>query len=197
MLDPLTLSAIGAVAITEGIKFLYSQAGEILKRWRERKDTAKDASVQLNNTEPIDFKLPQVFEGQLSAPHIHFDTVERVEEQLRRLRWDLSNYADGIELVDAKDTSLLQRIDALRQLLEAIYQQRITFKGEQRPPSGPVVEGRIDVEEVAGYAAAVRARQIVNGTVRAEAKANHVEPGGQFIGVDTDSIGGEQRTRGS
>jgi hypothetical protein len=190
MLDPLTLSAMGAVAITEGIKFLYGQAGEILKHWRERKDAAKDASIQLNKTEPIDVKLPPVFEGQLSVPQIHFDAVERVEEQLRRLRKDLSDYADGIELVDAKDTSLLQRIDALRQLLEAVYQQRITFKGEQRPPSGPVVEGRIDVEEVAGYAAAVRARQIVGGTVRADAKAKHVEPGAQFIGVDTDSIGG-------
>ena len=190
MVDPLTLSAIGAVAITEGIKFLYGQASELLKRWRGRKDAAKDASTQLNNTEPVDVTLPPVFEGHLSAPHIHFDAVERVEEQLRELRKDLSEYADGIELVDVKDANLLQRVDALRQLLEAVYQQRITFKGEQRPPSGPVVEGRIDVEEVAGYAAAVRARQIVSGTVRAEAKAKRVEPGAQFIGIDTDSIGG-------
>jgi len=126
----------------------------------------------------------------LSAPHSHFDAVERVEEQLRELRKDLSDYADGIELVDVKDQNLLKRIDALRQILEAVYQQRITFKGEQRPPSGPVVEGRIDVEEVAGYTAAVRARQIFGGTVRAEANARRVEPGGQVIGVDTDSIGG-------
>lgn len=71
MVDPLTISAIGAVAITEGIKFLYGQAGEILKRWRERKDVAMDVSIQLKNTEPIDVKLPQTFEGQLSAvlPH--------------------------------------------------------------------------------------------------------------------------------
>ena len=177
MLDPLTFSAIGAVAITEGIKFLYGQASEILKRWRERKDSAKDASTQLNNTEPVDVKLPSVFEGQLSAPHIHFDTVERVEEQLRELRKDLSEYADGIESVDVKDANFLRRIDALRQLLEAVYQQRITFKGEQHPPSGPVVEGRIDVEEVAGYTAAVRVRQIVSGSVKADAKARRVEPG--------------------
>lgn len=190
MVDPLTITAIGAVVITEGIKFLYGQAGEILKRWRERKDAEKDASIQLNDTEPIDVKLPPIFEGQLSAPHIHFDAVERVEEQLRGLRKDLSEYADGIELVDITNENVLQRIDALRQLLEAVYQQRITFKGEQRPPSGLVVEGRIDVEEVAGYAAAVRARQIVSGSVRVDAKARRVEPGGHFIGVDTDSIGG-------
>ncbi|MGZ3626949.1 MAG: hypothetical protein ACXVDN_04660 [Ktedonobacteraceae bacterium] len=190
MVDPLTITTIGAVAITEGIKFLYGQAGEILKRWRDRKDAAKDASIQLNNTESILFKLPSVFEGQLSAPYIHFDAVERVEEQLRELRKDLSDYADGVELVDVTNENLLQRIDALRQLLEAVYQQRITFKGEQRPSSGPVVAGRVDVEEVAGYAAAVRARQIVSGTVRAEATAGRVEPGAHFIGVDTDIIGG-------
>jgi hypothetical protein len=189
MVDPLTITAIGAVAITEGIKFLYGQTSEILKRWRERKDAGKDASTQLNNTEPIDVTLPPAFEGQLSAPLIHFDAVERVEEQLRELRRDLSDYVDGIDLVDVTNENVLQRIDALRQLLEAVYQQRITFKGEQRPPSGPVVEGRIDVEEVAGYAAAVHARQIVSGTVRVDAKARRVEPGAQFIGVDTDSIG--------
>lgn len=189
MLDPLTLSAIGAVAITEGIKFLYGQAGEILKRWRERKETAKAASIQLNNTEPIDVKLPPIFEGHLSAPLIHFDAVERVEEQLRELRKDLSDYADGIEPVDVTDENMLRRIDALRQLLETVYQQRISFKGEQRPPSGPLVEGCIDVEEVAGYAAAIRARQIVSGTVKADAKAKRVEPGALIIGVDTDNIG--------
>ena len=39
--DPFTLAAVGAVAITEGIKFLYGQAGEVLKRWRERKAAGK------------------------------------------------------------------------------------------------------------------------------------------------------------
>ncbi|MFL5655393.1 MAG: hypothetical protein ACJ8CB_14610 [Ktedonobacteraceae bacterium] len=190
MVDPLTLSAIGAVAITEGIKFLYGQAGEILKRWRERKDADKDASTQQNKTEPVNVKLPVVFEGQLSAPQIHFDAVERVQEQLRGLRGDLADYADEVEVVDIQNVNLLQRVDALRQLLEAVYQQRLTFKGEQRPPSGPVVEGHIDVEEVGGYSSAVRARQIVSGSVKADAKARRVEQGGQFIGLDTDIIGG-------
>src|SRR6266702_260584 len=107
MVDPLSITAIGAVAITEGIKFLYGQAGEILKSWRGRKDAAKNASNQLNNTEPMDVKLPQVFEGQLSTPHIHFDVVEQVEDQLRELRKDLSDYADGIELVDVTNENVL------------------------------------------------------------------------------------------
>jgi len=44
MSDPDTLSAavIGSAALTEGIKFLYRQAGEILKRWRERRDKPRE-----------------------------------------------------------------------------------------------------------------------------------------------------------
>ena len=43
MADPFTLGAVGAVVLTEGIKFLYGQAGEALKRWRERKAAGKNA----------------------------------------------------------------------------------------------------------------------------------------------------------
>lgn len=189
MPDPLTLAAIGTVALTEGIKFLYGQAGEILKRWRERKDAVKDPSSQLNKIEPTDIKLPAVFEGQLSTPQIHFDAVEQVEEPLRGLWKDLSEYAQGIEVVDAQDQSLLQKIDALRQMLEAVYQQRITFKGEQRPSSGPVVEGYIDVQRVEGYVAAIRAGRIGSGNVRGVAEARNVEQGGQLFGIDTSEIG--------
>ncbi|MBD0266246.1 MAG: hypothetical protein ICV78_27075 [Tolypothrix sp. Co-bin9] len=184
MIDPLSL--LGTTALTEGIKFLYNQAGEILKRWREKKDIA----TQTNQTEPVQVKLPpSVFEGQLSEPKIHLNLVQQLEEQMRTLRKDLSDYADGVETVDVSDENLLQKIDALRQLIEAIYQQRLTFKGEQRPSSGPVVEGKIDVKQVAAYAAAVRAKSVTSGKVTGDAKAERVESGGQFIGVDVDKIG--------
>ena len=189
MAEPITLSALGAVALTEGIKFLYSQAGEILKRWRERQDTAKEASAQPNQTESVQVNLPPIFEGQLSAPKIHFDLVQRSEKELRALRKDLTDYAEGIETVDEKDENLLQTIDALRRLLETVYQQRLTFKGEQRSPSGPVVEGRIDVEEVLGYAAAVRAAKVKSGELKVDAKVKRVEPGGEFTGIDGLELG--------
>lgn len=139
---------------------------------------------------PIEIKLPDIFIGQLSAPKIHLDVVAQLEGELREIRKDLADYAEGIEQVDSQNMNLLVKIDALRQVMEAIFQQRITFRGEQRPESGPVVDGRIDVTEVAGYVAAVRARKIVSGSVTAEAKAERVDAGGQFIGVDVDTIGG-------
>jgi hypothetical protein len=39
----LTLGVLGGVALSEGIKFLYGQATELLKRRRKRKDAKKAA----------------------------------------------------------------------------------------------------------------------------------------------------------
>src|SRR5689334_19397449 len=38
MADPFTLGAIGALALTEGIKFLYTQAGALIDSWRKRRE---------------------------------------------------------------------------------------------------------------------------------------------------------------
>ena len=187
MADPITLSTVGAIALTEGIKFLYKQAGEVLKWWMKRRD-AKEAPAEPDETAAVDVKLPDVFGGQLSEPKIHFKALERLGGELWELRKDFSEYADEIAKVDTKDEDLLKRIDALRKMLEAVYQQRITFEGEQRSSSGPLVEGRIDVEEVAGYVAAIRAKRISRGKVTAEVEAERVEEGGQVIGVEVDEI---------
>jgi hypothetical protein len=191
MLEPITLSALGAVTLTEGIKFLYGQAGEVLKRWRERKDAAHDSALQPQSAEPVEIRLPVVFAGQLSTPQVHFDVVERLGKQLQEVRHDLSDYAEGIEKVDMSNDNLLRRIDVLRQLLEAVYQQRLTFRGERRPASGPAVKGSINVGTVAGYAAAVRAKDIKSGEVIAEVESDRVEPGGQLTAIDVDTIGRE------
>lgn len=46
MPEPLTLAAVGGAVLAEGIRFLYGQATEAVKRWRERRDTVSkiDAS---------------------------------------------------------------------------------------------------------------------------------------------------------
>src|SRR5690349_16387636 len=104
MADPFTLTAVGAVALTEGIKFLYGQAGEALKRWRERKAAGKSADV-----EPADVQLPSdAFAGQLERPQLHFDAVGRLEQELRDLRAAVADYAQGIDEVDPNNEELLQ-----------------------------------------------------------------------------------------
>jgi len=187
MADPFTLTGVGVVALTEGIKFLYGQAGEALKRWRERKAAGKNADV-----EPVEVELPSdAFAGQLEQPQLHLDAVERLEQELRDLRAAVADYAQGIDEVDPGSEELLQTADALRLAMEAVYGQRITFAGEPRPPSGPFVAGEANVDEVLGYVAGLRARRIIGGSVTGRVTAKRVGPGGQAIGLEVDTIGPE------
>ncbi|ONI74769.1 hypothetical protein ALI144C_38860 [Actinosynnema sp. ALI-1.44] len=182
MPDPLTLSVLGGAALTEGIKFLYGQATELLKRRRERKDAATaEQPAQTVETPELD--------GQLAQPlRVDQAALERLEPDLRALRRDLQDYVDGLEPVESSDDRLLQTADAVRRVLEAVYGQRITFRGEQRPASGPLAEGRVDVGTVAGYVAGVRAKT-ATGTVRGMVNVDEVSAGGEVVGVDIDHLG--------
>jgi hypothetical protein len=184
MADPFSAAAVGGVLITQGIKFLYKQAGEVLARWRQRRDKG--------GTDAQDARLrpPEgLLEGTVEPVEPRDDQAGLVENELREIRRLLADYADGIEVPKPGDHLVAEQADALRRLLEAVYGQRITFKGEQRPPSGPLVIGEIDVKQVAGDAAAVRAKVISSGEVRGSAKAERVEEGGKLTGVETDHIG--------
>ena len=189
MPDPITLAALSTIAVTEGVKFLYNQAGELIKYYRDKKKSAAAPAVN-PEPKPPEVTLPAVFEGQLSSPKVHDDVLERVQQNISDMRKELSEYADGVQEIKPKDETVLAQVDALRRLLEAVYQQRITFKGEEnRAPSGPVAEGTIDVGEVEGYAAAVRARSLTSGHLKGTASADKVKTGGSLIGVEIGNVG--------
>ncbi|OXM59540.1 hypothetical protein [Amycolatopsis vastitatis] len=182
MNDPLTLAAVGALALTEGIKFLYTQAGEALKRWRERKGA--------KTTEPVATQLPAAaFEGRLTEPHLDLAVVARLEQELRDLRAAVADYAQDIDEVDPGEENLLAAVEGLRRAMEAVFGQRITFKGETRPASGTQVTGEAVVEEVFGYVAGLRANRLIAGTVTGRVSAKNVGPGGQVVGIDVDTVG--------
>ena len=42
MVEPLTLTTVSTVILTEGIKFLYGQATEALKAWRGRQQRRQE-----------------------------------------------------------------------------------------------------------------------------------------------------------
>src|SRR5258708_29931152 len=168
MADPATISLIGvgAVAISEGIKFLYGQAGELLKRWRERRDKQAEGGATSGDsaTEAVNVVLPGgIFVGQLENPRIHFDALNASAKQLGTLRQELMPYIEGIEDLDSNSPDLHTRLDLLRRLVESIYGQTITFNGESRPPSGTVISANIEVGKLDGDAAGVRTREITSG----------------------------------
>jgi hypothetical protein len=171
--DPITLAALGAVALSEGVKFLYGQAGELLKRRREQR-----ASAALP---PDLFEAPP---GELVVDPIRADELE---PELRDLRRKLSEYGQGVDDVDPGDTEVVEAIDALRRVLEAVYRQPIVFRGEHRPDGSPDLTGEATVGDVRGYVAGLRAGRIRSGRAVGQLRADAVD--GQAVGLDAGDVG--------
>jgi hypothetical protein len=184
MPDPVTLSiaGVGAIAIKEGIKFLYGQAADILKRWRSRQGGGASHGEERDGT-PVHVVLPSVFDGQLCEPWIHFDVVRGREQELRNLYKELAEYATDVEPVEKVDTELLRKVGALRDIVEEIYQQRITFRGEQRPKTGTLLLGRVVARSIAGEATGLEVEGSLDGEARGEVQADQLESGAKVIGT--------------
>lgn len=189
MSTTITLATVGLTVITEGVKFLYGQATELLKIYRQKKESkGKEAKSNIEISSIA--KFPDIFESNLTIPlKFNGDVLVELEPQLRSLRKEISDYAEEIEKIDQGNLILMEKINALRLILESIYAQKITFKGEQRENSVIVVEGAIKVEDVRGYAIAVSAKKISDGMVIGRVQAKSIEPGGQVYGVKADRIG--------
>jgi hypothetical protein len=156
-----------------------------MKRWRDRK-----AGKQAEAESPIPVTVPDgVLEGKLEAPKVDFDAADRLHDDIKQLASALGNYANGLEDPDPNDAHLAAAAHGLRQALEAVYGQRITFQGENREPSGPVATGKVDVETVQGDVAAVRVRLVRSGRISAEAQATTVEKDGKLTALHIDTFG--------
>jgi hypothetical protein len=142
MIEPISLTAVGVFALTEGIKFLYTEAGELLKHRRESKESERQEGSEPKLRPPAD-----IIEGTLEPTRPDDERLERLADELQKRRKSLTDYADDVEAVDPSDVALLKDVDELRRLIEVIYGQRITFKGEQREPSGPLVENEVLARE--------------------------------------------------
>jgi hypothetical protein len=182
--DPFSPAALGSEVLTEGIKFLYEQAGEVLRRWRERRERGTAPAGQATLRAP-----DGLLAGTVAPVEPRDDQAAHLERELRETRRLLADYAEGIEVPEPGDRLVAERADALRRLLEAAYGQRITFRGEQRPPSGPLVIAEMNVKQVAGNAAAVRVKLMNNGEIRASARAGRVEEDGRLTVVEIDNLG--------
>jgi hypothetical protein len=158
MVEPFSLGALGAIALTDGIKFLYAQAGEILKRRRERTAAAVPA--------------PGLLEGELAPLQLDLtDADERIAE-LRRLRGRLADIVEDIEPAKDTDAEVVDATLALREAIEAIVGQRITFRGEQREPTGTTITGTIRARELHGRATAIEYEGTPTVSLRGEVIAD-------------------------
>lgn len=178
MSEPLTLAALGAVALSEGIKFMYEQAKELLRRWREKKDRGETGSLEAPAASA------PVLDAPLVTARVPDAVLEENAETLTALRRALIEYGDEGRRPDPADHALLETVDALRRVLELAYGQRITFRGERREPTGTRVDSKVEATEVAGYLAGVRARLDAGLDISSDVRVGHVS--GEVVGVDLD-----------
>jgi hypothetical protein len=180
-MEPMSLAALGGFALTEGIKFLYAQAGELIGWWRTHRD-----DVTLETTEPLPVVEVGAVDSQVHPAVVDRAAMARLDTDIEGLRWELAPYVDDIapRPIDGESPGLLEVVDGLRQALEAVLGQPIRLVGEARDTSDQVIRGQADVERVAGYVAGVRARGVVGGRIEGRVKSRSVEAGGEAYGVD-------------
>jgi hypothetical protein len=187
----ITLTAVGMATITEGIKFLYGQASELLK-WRHEKRKAAEGAQAAPSALPKLMPRPEVFEPDPALASVDEAALERLARPMDELCDKVSGVVTGRTEAEASDAALLMRVDALRNALEVILDQRLTFRGEVRPEAqGPVIRGEIHVNKILGYAAGVAAG-VITGKVTVDGKitVDEVAPGASAIGTKVDTVTG-------
>ena len=173
----LTLAGVAGIVISEGIKFLYAEAGEVLKRWWDKRDAKTPATP-----EPIAIDLPQqAFEGNLREPAIHYDALAQCADDLDDAYSRLAPYVNGLRSIDPADEKFAALADRMRSGMEAVLGQSITFKGEKRDPSGTRIDARMKIDVVGGRATNVDIEGL--GDVRSDVIVGSVESGGEVTGV--------------
>ena len=186
----ITLAAVGMMAITEGIKFLYGQASELLK-WRHEKKAAVGSQV-FPSEQPKLMSRPDVFEPDPAPASLDEGALDQFAQPMDELCDKLSGVVTGRTEVVTSDAALVTRVDALRKALEVIVGQRLTFRGEARTEvPGPVIRGEVHAKKVLGYAAGVAAGMITGKvTVDGKVTAEEVAPGASVIGTKVDRVSG-------
>lgn len=169
MADPLTLSVVGGWAALEGIKFLYGQAGEVLKAWRERR---RDVPIAES----------PALAGVPSQRPVDADVMAEEAETLVGLVGGLAPYASGMAEIDLDDAELAERAGNVRAILEAAYGQRFTFKGEDREPTGTKVTVKQALGRVAGTVTGVEGDAGPGAEVAVDQSAHAVEKDGSMTG---------------
>jgi hypothetical protein len=148
--DPVTLAVLGGLALTEGVKFLYNQAGALLDAWRKRREKAADAAAA---AAAPDDELPGLAQDPALDGDVDSDRRPDPDRVAARVA-DLEAALDaldpyvrprGARPVDPKDATVRADVGRVRDLLEDLYGQRLTLKGENREPTGTVLHAEVRV----------------------------------------------------
>jgi hypothetical protein len=174
--EPILLSVAGA-ALTEGVKFLYAQASEVLRAWRER----RRAEATATPAAPAVLPVPKGIElGPVDPLPVPADSG--MEDTLADLRDLAEQVKDGT--IDPTSERGRQIVANLRDLLEVVLRAPITFEGEAprefTADSVTVVTRRVEGEVVGLRAAAGVTGRVGDVSVRTD----DVAAGGRVTGAE-------------
>lgn len=162
-MDP-SLASVETATLTQGVAFLYAQAGELLKRRRDARDRAAEAQSHAERADPGETALPvldasaQIFEraqAEVNAPVPA--ALDRLSTSLLAARRDVEPFVLGEADLDPVALATARAVDRLRCLLEEIYGTCLTFRGEQRI-TGSSSTATVEAEQIGVY---------ISGTVHA------------------------------
>jgi hypothetical protein len=159
--------------------FLLGRLGRALDSHHDGGNT--DLSVE--SAAEVD---PQrVLQGEWQPVDPDAQAVEAQLSQLRELAGALGSYERHPERVSTDDAALLEELSRLRTVLETVYGQHITFRGESRPATGTRVTQHL--ETVSGDVVGIEAGRV--GSADVIQRAADVREGGSMIGVRADEVG--------
>jgi hypothetical protein len=168
-LDFLNVPDITSDAFSQAFSFLLGRLESILDR-RRLGSLSEDDAVE----------SPSILEGSWRPTEPNMNVVEQKAPLLNELVAALDFYRRHPEQVNKDDPELRANLARLRDTLESIYGQHITFQGESRPRSGISVNQRahdIDGGRMVG----------IQGRVKPDAhviqEANDIRRGGSMIGI--------------
>ena len=167
------------MALEEGAKFLYDEAGQgaRLDAWRARR---RDPAAPLPALVPAPAEV-MIGPAQPSGAKPHGDTVLTLED----LRADVEQITTG--QLSADDPAARATIAALREVVEAALGASIMFAGEAaRPVLGSDIN--VVVNDVRGRLAGVRLTAGQGGDVTKVRIQAHDVVGGDIVGVDIGGV---------
>jgi hypothetical protein len=184
-MDGSSLATVESTALTQGVAFLYAQAGELLRRRREARNQAgaapghRTAEEETRATTPAD-TAPGLYESlpTLQLPEGVFDdagkalqtaapeTLDQLAGSLLQARREVDDYVVGMATLGGDSQAGLQAADRLRCLLEEVYGAALTFRGEKRTAGRDT--GYVHAQDVGVAASKIKAKYIAGHDINIE-----------------------------
>lgn len=134
MSEALTWGIAAGFAAQEGIKFLYGQMAELLKRARERKAPPGPGSTAITGDGEVLVASPPTtaFAQAPSELRLPVVSIAGSEQVLETLLGRINAFLTASESGQPPDEKSLQAVRDLRALAESISGQHLTFTGEPK-----------------------------------------------------------------